>query len=381
MCRCYLSILVLISQLVLSGCLFDSGSSSSSPSAVAPTPTPMPTPTPAPVVTKVFGYSGSQYSNLVYSFSIDKSTGSMAPTAGVSATAQSAPMLSAASFDKKFLMSANYSSHSVSTFSISATSGDLVSVGNTSLGSGTSPAWIASHPTLRVFYTANSGNSTISVVDVDSSGNATVRGSVAAGSGVTALAITPDGGVLYSVDQNMNQIGIYQVAGDGGLTSVGTATTPASSTPNHAVVSADGTRLYVANWGTANVSTYSISGITLNSLGEVSGGTGGIYTISLSPDGKFLYSAKPYGHNFSMHAIDPTTKIPGVAVESSLSGSVNFAFWNSFAFLVSWSNGVSGLPVAVRNYDALGVAASNLSVTTDSYRGLYQLVVVEVEQP
>jgi 6-phosphogluconolactonase len=387
-------VLVSISVSFLTACLGQSGSGSfpsTSPSeATTPTPSPTvtptpssspaPTPTPTPVITKLYGYAGSQYTNEVYSFSIDKMTGEITATAGVSGAAQNASMISAVSFDKKYLVAANYSSHSVSTFSIAKSTGDLNLIGHTNLAASTNPAWITAHPSKRIFYSANAGNGTISIIDVDSNGAATVRSSIAAGSGVTCLAINNAGSVLYSVDQNVNQIGIYSVDSNGDLTFVSAASTPSGSQPNHAIISPNQSTLYVANWGTANVTSFSILSTSLTTIGDVSTGTGGTYMVSVSPDGKYLYASKPYAHSYSMHAIDATTGALSAATESTLSGSVNFSFWESFAFMISWSNGAGGLPFSSRSNGSSGISANDLFTTSSSYRGLYQLVLVEIEQ-
>lgn len=333
-----------------------------------------------PTNTKVFAYAGAQYTDQINAFELNKTTGELIPLSQPSIPAQALPMISTVLPGKKFLVSANYSGHSISTYSINQTTGNLSLVAHTSLGAGIAPAWIISHPSLPVAYVAESGQARISIIDFDANGGATIRTTVPAGSGVTALEMNKAGTILYSVDQNVNQLSIYSIGGTGALTSVTTASTPASSSPNHAALDPSGKFLYVANWGTANVSAYAVSGTNLSLINTVAAGTGGVYMVAPSPDGSRLFATKPYGHNYAVMDINQTTGDLTVASTPALTGSVNFSFYKDFAFAVRWANN-PGLAIETRAYTASGGLGTTALSSSGALRGLYKLNLVEIDQP
>jgi 6-phosphogluconolactonase (cycloisomerase 2 family) len=330
--------------------------------------------------TKVFAFAGGQYTNVVNSYEVNKSTGALTPTSQPTIAGENLPMIQAVLANKKFLLSVNYSSHSLSVYSIAPATGNLTLVAHNSLGGGMAPAWVTAHPSLPVVYVAESGASKIDVVDVNpDSGAITVRGSVSAGSGVTALDINSTGTLLYSADQGVNQVGIYSVDSTGGLTLAGTAATPGGSQPNQVKVHPSGKFVYTANWGTADVTAFSVSGTTLNLVGSVSAGTGGVYMVSITPDGKNLYATKPYGANFATLSINQDTGALTYVNSETVTGAVNFAYWGNFAFLVSWQGG-GGQPIQTRLYNT-DTGLSAMWNQTANVVGLYNMIVVEVEQP
>lgn len=331
-------------------------------------------------VKNYYAYSGAQYTNLIHQFSVSATTGDLTPLSTPSIAAQTLPMILAASYDKKVLMAINYSSNSVSSFLIDKASGQLTLAEHHNLEASSAPAWVVGHPSKSVFYTANSGTNKIDVLDVDAAGMVTVRNSVNAGSGVTCLVMNAGGSLLYSVDQGANQISIYAVDANGDLTFVSSASSGAGTQPNQAVLSPDGKNLYTANWGTQNVTAFAVSGTTLTSLGApVSAGSGGVYTVTVSPDGSRLYAAKPYGNFYSILPID-TTGALGAAQDVAQTGSVNFTFWKDFAFVLGWTGNAAGLPIETRSYGAADGLGTSIASSTAGLQGVYQLLIVEVEQ-
>jgi len=333
-----------------------------------------------PVVTKVFAYAGGQYTNQINSFEVDKTTGALNPTSQPSIASQTLPMTQDVLFNKKFLLSVNYSSHSFSVYGIEAASGNLSLIANTDLGAGTGPIWVTAHPSLPVAYVTQLGNAKIAIIDIDpDTGAATVRGTLNGQSGVTATEINKAGTILYSADQNVDQVGIYSVDNTGGLTLVGHGSCPAGSNPNEVKIHPSGNFLYTANWTTGDVSGFAINGTTLTPINTLGGGSGGVYTVSLSPDGNFLYANKPYGAQMTTMSIDPVTGTLSSAVNETITGAVNVSFWGDFAFLVAWQGG-GGEPILTRPFVS-GTGFGATSSQTANVIGLYNLVIVEIVQP
>ena len=366
----------LIAMFALAAC--SSGGGGGLPSQSS-TPTVAATPVP---ITKVYAYAGSQYTNKIYGFSLEAATGVLTPTVQGSVDSDAFPMIVATSRKQTHLFAANYSTNTISSYAIDANTGELTLAEKQALGAGAAPAWVSASPNLDVVYVANAGTSTIGILDFDpATGLLNPRTTVAAGSGVTALQFNKDGSVLYSADQNVNQLGVYSVDSQGNLSRQATVNMTAGSQVNALALSPDGRFLYTANWGTKTVSAYAISGTMLTQVGpDVTVGpvsSGGAYMIQVSPDGKRLYSTQPYGHSIATFDLNATTGAPSAAVQETLTGAVNIAFYKDYSFLIRWGNSANPLPIATRSYSsASGVGTTDMSATA-GITGLYQLVLVE----
>jgi 6-phosphogluconolactonase len=170
------------------------------------------------------------------------------PFAGVTEPANSAVDPSG-----KFLYVANFSSNNVSAYSINATTGVLTPVAGSPFAAGVRPNAIAVDPSGKFVYVANSGNSTVSA---------------------------------YSYN-----------AATGVLTPVAGSPFAAGVIPYAITVDPSGKFLYVGNLGGAFPGT--ISAYTYNAatgvLTPIAGSpfastTGGLFSITCDPSGKFLYA-------------------------------------------------------------------------------------------
>lgn len=335
----------------------------------------------SPVV-RHFGYAGAQYSDVIHQFEINKYTGAVVPLETPNVTAATLPFNLAAQFQGKFVVSANYSAHSIGSYSVNQRSGELTWNQDLMLANNASPGWVVAHPLLNIFYSANPNTNTISTLSLDpTTGHLNESSVLAAGAGVTSLVLNKSGSVLYSADQGANQIGIYTVSPLGDLSLASTISRGAGTQVSHLILSPDGKFLYAGNWGTGTVAGYRVSGTTLTSVGaDVSSGAGGVYTVSISPNGKFLYAAKPYGNSYAVHALDSVTGAIGVAVTTALAGVANFSFFGDFVFTVPWTSAAGGLPIETRRYDdATGITSNALS-SSAPLRGLYQLLILDIVQ-
>jgi 6-phosphogluconolactonase (cycloisomerase 2 family) len=117
--------------------------------------------------------------------------------------------------------------------------------------------------------------------------------SVGAGKGPAALALSPNGNFLYSLNRGTNNISIYAISpATGDLTEAATVATP--NGPYAMVFSADGNFAYVSCDGTSTIAAYAVSlgtGVpTPVSGGSYAAGGGRIQSLAVSLDGKFLYA-------------------------------------------------------------------------------------------
>jgi 6-phosphogluconolactonase len=114
---------------------------------------------------------------------------------------------------------------------------------------------------------------------------------IAAGQGVTALAIDPSNKFLYAANSFEDDVSVYQISGSGSLTEA-TSRYPTGTTPTLLVMDKAGQYLYVANAGSNNISSFSIDA-SKGTLTPVAGspfpiGTGAI-NMRVAPSGNFLY--------------------------------------------------------------------------------------------
>lgn len=119
-----------------------------------------------------------------------------------------------------------------------------------------------------------------------------------------AITSSPNSSTVYVADQvNLanapagNNVFVYTVNGGGALSL--SATYPAGNTPSSIAIDPSGTHLYVANAVDSNISAFSVSGITLSSLGNYAAGN---YPVAIVVDprlGQFVYVGNYLGSNVS----------------------------------------------------------------------------------
>jgi 6-phosphogluconolactonase (cycloisomerase 2 family) len=117
--------------------------------------------------------------------------------------------------------------------------------------------------------------------------------SMGAGTAPTALAVSPNGKFLLSLNRGSNDISIYAIdAATGNLANAGTV--PVPSGPYAMVFSSKGDFAYVSCDGASTVAAFAFSvatgALTQLSSGSYVAGGGRIQSLAISPDGKFLYA-------------------------------------------------------------------------------------------
>lgn len=372
----YFQGLAISTLLLLSAC----GSSSQKPGDANPAlpvseqnPITVSTPAPKPFA---FGFAPAQYDNAIYSYQLNRETGEILPTAQVSIAAQTLPISTALSADHRYLFAANYSSNSISSYQINASSGELTLVTHFAMPASSAPGWITAHPRLPVIYVAASGTGMIAVIDIQTDGSLILRNLVSAGPGVTSFAISPDASVLFSAEQNADQITSFAIGASGDLTQTQVTTLVSKSQPNQIELSHSGKFLYSANWGTHSVSAWAVNGDALQSLGPDTDAGGPVFTVNISPDDQFAYAMQPYSNQFSTHAISQDGRL-SLAALTARTGAVWMSFFSHFSFLTSWTYHPEGQAIESRDYQTGSGMGSTVKFQSAPHRGMYQLTILE----
>lgn len=172
------------------------------------------------------------------------------------------------------------------------------------------PHSIVLSPDGRWVYAACYGGHAIAVIDAAS---ATLAGTIAlpVNTDPYGLAISRDGRYLYTTDNLTGRLFVL----DAGTRSVLT-TLPVGLRPALIARSPDGTRLYVANGGSATVSVFDLSDpahpVALGAPIRVDGYPHG---IAVTPDGRYVVVANTIGQNLSVIDTRSDTVVANIPAE------------------------------------------------------------------
>ena len=153
--------------------------------------------------------------------------------------------------------------------------GDIV---KTTVTVGSNPVGVAITPDGNYAYVANSGTTTVSVIQISTN---TVIATVTVGSTPQNIAITPDGTYAYVANYNSGTVSVIQIS-----TNTVTATVTVGSNPVGVAITPDGNYAYVANHSSGTVSVIQISTNTVTATVTV--GTDP-YGVAITPDGNYAY--------------------------------------------------------------------------------------------
>ena len=263
------------------------------------------------------------YTSTISTFGIDSN--------GVSSTVGSPVTVNPMTLAFSLVISSNgqfayvtFENGTVSTFSIGG-DGSLTPVGSPT-PVGTHPLTdlaygIAISPNGQFAYVGNAGNGTISTFSIGSNGALSLVGSpISSGTGsniptsiAISIAISPNGQYAYVVNRIDGTVSTFSIRGDGSLTLVGSpifSGTGSGSSPISIAISPNGQFAYVTNTGTGDgtISTFSIgsngalSPVGLPILSGTSLGSSPT-SVTISPNGRFLYTANYYDSTISTFAI------------------------------------------------------------------------------
>ncbi|MCR4303113.1 MAG: lactonase family protein [Gallionella sp.] len=230
----------------------------------------------------------------------------------------------------KFLYVANNGSDDVSAFGISAT-GTLTPIGTYTAG--TAPGSITVDPSGKFLYVANNGSDDVSAFGISATGTLTPIGVYTAGTLPSSVIVDPSGKFLYVYNNVTNtpssitstgSISAFGISATGTLTPINTYTTGTAAAytqgaaPGSITIDPSGQFLYVANFGSDDVSAFGISATgTLTPIGTYTAGTFPI-SVSADPSGKFLIAANYGSSNYSAYSISITGALTPISTFTAL---------------------------------------------------------------
>lgn len=229
--------------------------------------------------------------------------------------------------DGRSALTANYTSGSVSVLGVNA-DGSLGAVTDVVQHTGTGPPdsdrtpgphahQVLFDPSGRWVLAVDLGVDAVYVYQLDNGKlRQHARVAMAPGSGPRHLAFHPDGRRAYLANEVNSTVTVCDWRSDTGTLTTGQSL-PADlngggprNYPSEPVVSRDGRLLYLANRGHDNIATFAITGEMLVPLGTTP--CGGVFPrhLTLSPDGRRLYSSNQKSNSVTWLDLDPATGLP-----------------------------------------------------------------------
>ncbi|MFD7613066.1 lactonase family protein [Streptomyces sp. NPDC059828] len=145
-------------------------------------------------------------------------------------------------------------------------SGQSSPAGQTRLRAGSSPRHLMFHPNGRYVYTANEGDSTVTVCRWDARqgtltplrSTSTLRKPSRVRNHPSELVLSPDGRHLYVANRGDNSVAVFSVDGEGGRLILRGTPSSGGDWPRHLTVDATGRWLYVANQRSGEVVCFAL---------------------------------------------------------------------------------------------------------------------------
>ncbi len=215
---------------------------------------------------KNFMYVANFTSNTVSGFSLNRTTGGLAPigTAVAPSPVGTGPVGVGVSPDGKLLFVLNQTSANISVFSVDTVRGFLTEIVGSPFATLANPQFMVMSSSANLVYVSNGTLSNISGFAYNAGGTLSALGgspfTVGAGATVGGLAIDAKGQFLYATDSVNNKVVSFSIAsGTGVLAQVAGSPVAAHTTPVFVAVDATGSFLYATNQGSDDVSAYKIS--------------------------------------------------------------------------------------------------------------------------
>jgi 6-phosphogluconolactonase (cycloisomerase 2 family) len=283
--------------------------------------------------------TSNAYSGNISIFSVQESSGQLAPvmqSQPSNASTGSDPYGVAFSPDGTLVAVANLGSNSVSIFSFDDESGQLTPVTQSPTSrakTGAEPAWVAFSPNGALLAVANIAGNSVSVFSVDDASGALTpvaqspASNAATGQAPGSVSFSPDGSLLATANFGSNDVSVFSVDdASGALTPI--AQSPASNAatgngPVWAAFSPKGGLLATADWGSNGVSLFSVdAGGDLTPLvqsSDPSAATGqGPAWVAFSPSGNLLATANSAANDVSIFTVKETSTTQSAAANPTI---------------------------------------------------------------
>jgi 6-phosphogluconolactonase (cycloisomerase 2 family) len=254
----------------------------------------------------------------ITAYSIDPSTGALTEIPGSPFLTKDHPNWVAVEPVGRYLYVTNSDSNNISGYNIDAASGNLSPIPGSPFPTGILPGWVAIHPSGKFAYvthrTAPPANLRAFAID-ESTGSLSFIAAYSAGNDAREVAVDPTGSFLYVANFGSNNVSAYTIdQTNGRLTIVPGSPFPAETDPQSLTVDPSGQFAYVANFASNTISAFRIEDGTtpggspgsLSFIAAYSAGNGP-RNVTVEPTGQYAYVANRFTHNVSAFRIDPAT--------------------------------------------------------------------------
>jgi 6-phosphogluconolactonase len=287
-----------------------------------------------------FLFVSNQGANTVSAFSVNTSTGMLAPVAGSPFATGARPTGIAADPMGRFVFVANQAADSISVFIIGA-NGSLSPAPGSPFSAG-SPYGLAVNTAGTVLFANNFPDSMVSDLNTVSSFQIGANGALTPVSGspfatansagfasAIGLAADPSGKFLFVADHMAQSIVSFNILSTGALTPVSALPAPAPacsvschSNPLRLAVHPNDQFVYATNVQACTLSAFKMINGALSSIAEVPTGQHP-FGVALDPTGTFLFVANKMDNTISAFSVNSTTGMVSPLGGSPFSGGMN----------------------------------------------------------
>ncbi len=218
----------------------------------------------------------------------------------------------------RFAYVANSTDSTVSMYTVNAVTGQLRHNGYVTTGA--NPVSVSTDPSGKFAYVVNNSGITAYTINTNS-GMLKRAATLVSGTGSASVTIDPSGKFAYVANYGSNDISAYsinavtgalsQIACSGGASSCNGSNFLAGTSPIYITIDPTGKFAYVANYNSHNISAYRIDtdsgALTSAGTSTLMIGTNNPDSISVDPSGQFVYVANWGSNDVSVFTINATT--------------------------------------------------------------------------
>ena len=221
-----------------------------------------------------FVYVTNEASETVSVYAISAGSGALVPVAGSPFATGVQPLSVAIDPSGTFAYVTNITANSISAYTIDPGTGALADVPGQIFAAGNGPASVAVHPSGNFLYAVNLGSTAGDIsaytIDADGAPRPLAGPNVVAGRNARSIAVDPSGKFAYVANNGSNDVSGYTIdTGSGALTPIDADpnTVPidnfaAGTSPDAVAIHPSGKFAYVSNFGSNDVSAYTITPLT-----------------------------------------------------------------------------------------------------------------------